>query len=172
MDANRSAPHESGPARSDGVVFDAVLTPHRSLSPRGFFVLMTAIGTVSFIAGLAFFLIGAWPVVGFLGLDVLLVYIAFRANFRHARMYETVTLTRDDLVVQRVSPRGDAQRWRFQPAWLQVLMDDPPAHDSRLTLRSHGRSLCVGDFLTAEERADFARALRRALAQASAPQAG
>ena len=172
METNPTASEGSGSARADGVIFDAVLTPHRSLSPRGFFILMSAIGVVSFTAGLAFFLIGAWPVVGSLGLDVLLIYIAFKANFRHARMYETVTLTRDDLVVQRVSPRGDAQRWRFQPAWLQVLMDDPPAHDSRLTLRSHGRSLCVGDFLTAEERADFARALKRALARASAPQPG
>lgn len=172
MDSNASAPDDRKTATADdgdGVIFDAVLTPHRSLSPRGFFILMCAIGAVSFTAGLAFFLAGAWPVVGFLGLDVLLIYIAFKANFRHARMYETLTLTRRNLEVQRVSPRGDAQRWRFQPAWLQVLMDDPPAHDSRLTLRSHGRTLCIGDFLTAEERADLARALNDALAKARAP---
>lgn len=156
---------------ADPVIFDAILTPHRSLSPRGFFVLMTAICAVSFVAGLGFFLMGAWPVVGFMGLDVLLVYGAFKLNFRAARMYETVRVTRNDLVVERVSPRGDAQRWRFQPAWLQILFDDPPAHDSQITLRSHGRRLIVGAFLTADERLDFARALAGAVAKANAPQA-
>jgi uncharacterized membrane protein len=150
----------------DGVVFDAILTPHRSLSKRGFCILMAAVCAVSFTAGLGFFLMGAWPVVGFMGLDVLLIYGAFKLNFRAARLYETVTVTRDEFRVQRVSPRGDAQTWRFQPAWLQVLMDDPPAHDSQLTLRSHGRTLAIGSFLTPEERGELAKALHGALAMA------
>lgn len=156
-------------AVDDEVVFDAILTPHRSLSKRGFGILMAGVCAVSFAAGLGFFLMGAWPVVGFMGLDVLLIYGAFKLNFRSARLYETVTITRDDLVVRRVSPRGDAQTWRFQPAWLQVLMDDPPEHDSQLTLRSHGRILRIGSFLTAEERLDLAKALKGALTQATAP---
>jgi len=155
-------PHDA----AGGIVFDAILTPHRSLSKRGFCVLMTAVCAVSFVAGLGFFLMGAWPVVGFMGLDVLLIYGAFKLNFRSARMYETVTLTRDDLTVRRISPRGDAQTWRFQPAWLQVRIDDPPAHDSQLTLRSHGRSLAIGSFLTAQERGELAKALDGALAKA------
>lgn len=145
------------------VLFDAVLSPHRSLSPRGFVVLMAAVCAVSFAAGLGFFLAGAWPVVGFLGLDVALVYLAFRINYRRARMFETVRLTHDDLVVERVSPWGQRSTWRFQPYWLQVSIDEPPEHDSPLTLRSHGRSLSIGHFLTADERADLARTLRRAL---------
>ena len=160
---------EAGPSGADPVIFDAVLTPHRSLSPRAFRLLMAAVGGVSLAFGTGFLLIGAWPIFGFLGLDVLLIYLAFRVNFRHARLYETVTLTREALTVQRISPRGDAQRWRFQPAWLKVLIDDPPAPDSRLTLRSHGRSLCIGSFLTPEERLDFARTLRRALGQTRTP---
>ena len=154
-------------------LFDAVLTPHRSLSPRGFVVLMAAICAFSFSAGLGFFLAGAWPVVGFLGLDVLLVYIAFRINYRRARMYETLHLTRDALTVRRVDHWGGESHWRFKPAWLQVLLDDPPAHASPLTLRSHGKSLAIGGFLTAEERRGLANALAAALAEArSVPQGG
>jgi uncharacterized membrane protein len=168
--------HEGLAANAHGadapVLFDAILTPHRSLSPRGFAVLMTAVAGVSFVIGLGFFLMGAWPIVGFLGLDVLLIYGAFKLNFRAARLYETVTVTRDDLTVERVSPRGDAQRWQFQPAWLRVFMDDPPKHDSQLTLRSHGRDLSIGTFLTPEERLELAHALRGALNQARMPVSG
>ncbi len=147
------------------VVFDVVLTPHRSLSPRGFVILMSAVCAVSFGAGLVFFLVGAWPVVGFFGLDVLLIYLAFRLSYRSGRRYETVSLTRAALTVSRVDPGGRRRSWRFQPTWLQVVMDDPPDHHSPLMLRSHGKSLSIGAFLTPEERFDLARALRQALAE-------
>ena len=128
-------------------------------------ILMLVVCSVCVFAGLIFYLVGAWPVVGFLGLDVVLIYWAFRINYRRAEMYETVRLTADDLVVERVNHWGEKRIWRFQPHWLQVSMDDPPEPDSPLTLRSHGRSLAIGRFLTAEERYDLAKALRRALAQ-------
>jgi len=108
-------------------------------------------------------MMGAWPVTGFFGLDVLLIYLAFRINYRRARMFETVSLTPDALTVERVNHRGRRQTWRFQPYWLRVSMDDPPQHDSALILSSHGRSLVIGAFLSPEERLDFARALRHAL---------
>ena len=148
------------------VLFDAVLTPHRSLPPRGFLALMLAVCGVSFGAGMAFFLVGAWPVVGFLGLDVLLIYLAFKLSYRSARRYESLHLTRRDLTVRRVDPRGRERSWRFQPTWLQVEMDDPPRPESRLELRSHGRALAIGGFLTPGERLDLARALRQALERA------
>ncbi len=153
-------------AGAEEVLFDAELTPHRSLPPEGFVLLMGLIGLVSFAAGAMFFVVGAWPVVGFLGLDLLLIYLAFRASYRSGRAYETLRLTRRDLTLKRVDSRGRAQRWQLPSTWLQVLVDDTPHHQSRLTLRSHGRSLVVGSFLTPEERVDLARALRRALARA------
>ena len=84
-------------------LFSAILTPHRSLGRRGFLALMLAIGCISFAAGLVFFIAGAWPVVGFLGFDVLLVYWAFRANYRAAGAYEEVTMTPTQLKLRRVS---------------------------------------------------------------------
>jgi uncharacterized membrane protein len=165
--------HEGLAARAHGdgepVLFDAILTPHRSLSRRGFRLLMAGVCAVSLTVGLAFFLMGAWPVVGFFGLDVLLIYGAFKLNFRAARVYETVTVTRAQCTVARISPRGDAQRWRFQPAWLRIFMADPPERDSPLTLRAHGRELRIGSFLTAEERLELAKALRAAVNRARMP---
>ena len=147
----------------DSCMLDVRLTPHRSLSARGFVILMTAVCLVSFTAGLAFFLAGAWPVVGFLGIDVLLIYLAFQINYRRGQMYESLQLTEDSLVVRRVSHYGTIQTWRFQPFWLQILIDDPPDHDSPLILRSHGKTLRIGSFLTPAERVEVARALRDAL---------
>ena len=81
------------------LLFDAELRPHRSLSPQGFLWLMGGICLFSFSAGLAFFLVGAWPVIGFLGADVLLIFFAFRVNYRRAHMRETLKLTPEHLQV-------------------------------------------------------------------------
>ena len=143
--------------------FDAMLRPHRSLSPRGFVVLMIAVVVASVLAGSAFFMLGAWPVPSFLGLDVVLIYWAFRANYRSGQAYETVRLTAADLVVEKVDGRGARRRWRLEPYWVRVNMADPPRHQIRLVLSSHGRSLTLGAFLTPTERPEVARALRAAL---------
>jgi uncharacterized membrane protein len=152
------------PDEPSTLLFDAVLHPHRSLGPTGFLVLMGVVVAVSFVAGAVFFVVGAWPIPAFFGLDVLLVYIAFRANYRSARVSETVQLSRSELVVRRTQPNGAQQEWRFQPYWLRVNMDDPPRHDSRLMLSSHGRHVSIGGFLTPDERLEVAEALRAALA--------
>ncbi len=148
---------------NESALFEATLQPHASLPRAGFALLMALLCGVSFAAGIAFVTIGAWPVLGFFGLDVALLYLAFRINYRRARRYETVRLTPARLTIERVSPRGRIERFEFQPYWLRVLMDDPPRSDSRLILRSHGRSLAIGAFLTPAERLEVARALTAAL---------
>ena len=150
---------------ADKVWFDAVLHPHRSLSPVGFIILMVALASVSFTMGIMFLLAGAWPVFGFFGLDVLLVYIAFRANYRSGMVYETLRLTSDDFTVRRVLPNGREKSWTFQPYWLRVQMDNPPTTESELKLLSHGRELVIGSFLTPDERLEVAEALTTALAR-------
>ena len=152
-------------SRSDVVLFDARLSPHASLPRAGFLVLMAILCAISFVAGIAFVAIGAWPVFGFFGLDVALVYIAFRINYRRAQRFETVQLTPTRLAVERVSPHGQVQRFELQPYWLRVLMDDPPRHESQLILRSHGKSLVIGAFLSPPERLEVANALNAALAR-------
>ncbi len=145
------------------VFYDAVLSPHRSLPPRGFAVLMLALAAVSFCVSLGFVLRGAWPVTPFFGLDVLLIYWAFRINYRHARLREELRLTDESLTVERVSVRGERRRWQFQPFWLRVTLEEKDEHTSRLVLASHGRSLVVGSFLGPAERRGVATALKDAL---------
>lgn len=143
--------------------FDALLHPHRSLGPKGFWILMGVVVAISTAAGVAFMLHGMWPVFGFYGLDVVLLYWAFQASYRSGRLYETVQLSDDELVVRRVQPSGAAREWRFEPTWLRVEIDDPPGHRSPLVLASHGRRLEIGSFLAPEERRELAQALRDAL---------
>jgi uncharacterized membrane protein len=143
--------------------FDAILYPHRSLPPLGFAVLMSAVVAVSAAIGAGFVLIGAWPVTGFFGLDVLLLFLAFRWNYRQARRAEVVRLDHEGLVVRRIEPDGRQREWRFEPYWVRVGFDDPPRYDSQLTLSSHGRHLVLGAFLTVAERLEVARALEVAL---------
>lgn len=144
--------------------FDAILRPHRSLGPVGFVVLMSLVAAVGFGIGIAFMLMGAWPVFGFYGLEVALLFLCLWMSYRSAEVSERVRLLADSLVVERFDTNGRAQRWTIQPYWLRVGMDDPPEHDSVLTLTSHGRALVIGSFLTPAERLDLARALRTALA--------
>lgn len=146
------------------VFFDVILHPHRSLGRTGFRVLMGGVVLVSLTIGGAFWAMGAWPVTGFFGLDILVVYWAFRANYRSARLYERVRLTDTDLTVQRVAWKTPERVWTFQPYWLRVSMDDPPRHESQVTLTSHGQSVTVGAFLSPDERLEFAKALNGALA--------
>ena len=103
--------------------FRALLTPHRSLSQTGFLILMSAICLVSFGTGLLFYLLGAWPVIGFMGLDVALIYVAFKLHYRAGRLYEVVDLGDDALTVTRVQPSGKEQSWRFNPYWVQLKLE-------------------------------------------------
>ena len=145
------------------VLFDVILTPHRSLNGLGFAILMTVVAAVNIGLGVSFMLQGAWPIFGFCGLDVLLFYVMFRLNYRSARMFERVRLLPDELIVERHDARGGTQKWSFQPYWLRIAIDDPPEHHSQLVLSSHGRSLAIGGFLSPGERGDLAQALRQAL---------
>jgi len=151
--------------QSEVPLLDAVLVPHRSLSAVGFWLVMAAVSAASFAAGVVFLVIGAWPVLGFLGLDVALVYLAFRASYRGANTHESVRLTPDELTVRRMLPSGQSRVWTFQPYWVRLSLDDPPSHASQLTIASHGRSVVVGSFLAPGERVQFADALRVALAR-------
>jgi uncharacterized membrane protein len=148
-------------------LFSARLTPHRSLNRTGFLVLMAFITVISFAAGVVFWWIGAWPVFGFFGLDVLVIYWAFRINFRSARAFEEISVTPSELRVRRVSHRGHVMEWVLNPLWVQL---DQKTHAEfgieRLYLVSRGRRVSIGSFLGPDEKASFAKALVAALQSA------
>ena len=145
------------------MTFDAVLYPHRSLSRTGFWIMMGVVSALSFAAGTVFTVLGAWPVLGFFGLDIVLLGWLFHLSYRRARLYERVRLTARHLTVERMHPDGKARRWTFQPFWLRVEIQQPRRHATELALVSHGRRLAIGSFLTLKEKLDFATSLRRAL---------
>jgi uncharacterized membrane protein len=148
-------------------IFSATLTPHRSLSRVGFLVLMLLFGSISFITGIVFLVLEAWPVLGFFGLDVLLLYWAFRLNYCHAEAYEQVTVTPSELRVRKVSHLGRVREWVLNPLW--VKLDKVEIEDfgnDRLFLISRGKKLSVATFLSPDEKAGFAKKLKEALNEA------
>jgi uncharacterized membrane protein len=145
--------------------FERVLFPHRSLASRNFHLLMALLGLISLTAGIGFVSIGAWPVIGFFGLDVALVYLAFRLNYRSARQSETIRLAGDAFTIERVSVRGKRCSWRFQAFWVRVILEERPDTSNRLLVASHGRSLTIGDFVPPTTRRELAVTIREALAR-------
>jgi uncharacterized membrane protein len=158
-------PNPAPSARFAPLFFERVLSPHRSLPPRGFHVLMLLLGLVSLSVSLGFVAIGAWPVTGFFGLDVALVYLAFRHNYRSARQSETLRLAGDAFTVERISVRGERRTWQFQPFWVRVVLEERPDQSNRLTVASHGNGLVIADFLAPPVRRELAATIREALAR-------
>jgi uncharacterized membrane protein len=144
-----------------------VLHPHRSLSPYGFLILMTTISVVSFILGMTFLMMGAWPVMGFFGLDVALIYGAFKWNYRSGRIYETIALSPGILKLTRVHPSGRREEYDFNPYWTRVrCTTDRPDGRTSLRIAAQGKEILFGQFLTDDERREVADALTGALVTA------
>ncbi len=151
-------------AKLDTEFYHAELKPHRSLPPKGFAIVMLILAGVSFCVSVGFVLRGAWPVTPFFGLDVALVYLAFRMSYRSGRLRERLRLTADEFTLERVDVYGARKRWRFQPFWLRVVFEERDEDTNRLSLASHGKSVTVGAFLGPAERRKVAFSLKDALA--------
>jgi uncharacterized membrane protein len=141
--------------------------PHRSLTKKNFHILLMIFSLMSFATTIPFVIAGAWPVAGFMGVDVLLFYLAFRANFRAACAYEDVRVTPIELQLAKVSPKGVRAEWRFNPSWVRLDRVDHQEYGvQKLALVSRGQSIEIGRFLGPDEKARFADGLSRALAEA------
>ncbi len=145
-------------------LFTATLRPYRSLKLEGFRLMMVLVALASFVASIPFVVLGFWPVAGFYGLDVLLLYFAFRANFAAAKAYEEVSVSPLEVSLKKVGPKGDATEWRFHPIWTRVHRDEHAEFGiERLWLASRGQSVTVGRFLPRDEMARFGDRLSDAL---------
>ena len=154
------------PTTPDSTIFSTVLKPYRSLSPRGFALVMLAFAAGAFTLGLIFWLEGAWPIVGFCGLDILGLQFAFRMNYRAARAAEEISLTRERLLVRRIAPNGRETETGFNPYWARLEVDrDMERRVTRVRIASHGSRLDVARFLGPREREKFADQLAAALAR-------
>jgi uncharacterized membrane protein len=159
-----TAGNDFEPLGPEPELFSALLTPHRSLSRTQFSVLMTFVCAISFAAGVMFWRMGAWPVFGFFGLDALLIWWAFKVNFRRGNASEQISITPSELRIRRVSHRGHVAEWVLNPLWVQL---DQKTHAEfgieRLYLVSRGRRVSIASFLGPDEKASFAKALIAAL---------
>ena len=151
----------------DAPLFEDTLTPHRSLGRTGFRTLMVGTCCATTALSVPFYLMGAWPIVGFFGLDVLAVYIAFRMNFRAARACEHFRLTYFELIFARVTAAGARSEWRMTPAWVRLeRVDDEDYGPQQLTLHSRGESWRIASGVGPDRKAQFAGDLSRALTEA------
>ncbi len=158
---------ENSPTTQDQTVFDKKLVPHRSLNARGLTIILGCVGILSFCASLPFFFMGAWPVAGFFGLDVFLLYIAFRASSRSARAYEHIVLTYFDMSLRKVSAKGREQLLTFTPCWTRIKLDEHEEFGiQRISLVQKRKETEIASFLGAEEKAEFATAFKSALSEA------
>lgn len=154
---------------ADEPFFTALLTPHRSLGRTGFRILMAALLAGWAVTGIVFLSNGAWPVFGFFGLDVLLVYVAFRANYRAARAREEVSVSRTALDIRQYAPSGRMRAHRFNPFWARFSVS---RHDeigiTAMIVEGKGERVSIGSFLNPKDRDTFAAAFGQALATAKA----
>jgi uncharacterized membrane protein len=153
-----------GPAAEDPVLFERLLRPKRSLGPIGFWLVIGVVGVTSLFNGVLFLMLGAWPVLGFYGLDALLLFVLMRSNLRRAgRSWESLRLTAGRLVIEHGDHRGVSHRIELQPYWLRVDVDRSEVGQNRVTLTSHGQRFAIGGFLAPSDRAHLARDLSAAL---------
>ena len=152
---------------ANAVLFATRLHPHRSLTVAQFRTLLACVAAASFVATLPFVIMGAWPVAGFMGLDVLGVYIAFKVNFRAARAYEDVEVTTLELLLAKVDPKGLRAEWRFNPSWVRLERKEHIEFGmQRLDVVARGARIEVASFLGPDAKERFADDLGRALAEA------
>ncbi|MBB3949940.1 putative membrane protein [Aureimonas jatrophae] len=152
---------------ADRPLFEAMLTPYRSLGRRGFNTVMLLVGLTSLASGIVFVSNGAWPIMGFFGLDVLLLWLAFRASYRSARAREEVRVSRTELAIRKISPAGQVREARYNPFWTRFHVD---RHEeigvTRMAVTGRGRTTEIGAFLNPVDRESFAEAFGQALAEA------
>ena len=152
---------------ADQPFFKALLLPHRSLGRTGFMILMGALTFGWIVTGIIFLSQGAWPILGFLGLDVVALYIAFRLNYRAARAREEVSVSRTSLDIVKTAPSGKSEQHHFNPFWARFAVS---RHDeigiTGMAVETRDKSVPIGSFLNPDDRESFATAFSRALATA------
>ncbi len=151
---------------SNSKAWQATLTPHRSLSREGFVAVMVLVVLVNLVVGGLFMAVGAWPVAGFAGLDVLIIWWAFRANFADARQMERISITDHELVLDRLRQNKPQEQHRFVRRWVRVELEEDREREliGRLLLVSGATRMPAGEFLAPDERKTLATALKSALA--------
>ena len=148
-------------------IFAATLTPHRSLSPVGKRVVVGLVAALALVPGVIFYLAGAWPVVGFMGLDVLAIWIALTVSMRAGKQQEVVSLWPGTLELRKIDAKGGEQVLNFVPAHVRFVIErDFNERVQSLWLRERETRIPLGGFLSPEEKLSFSKAFGAALRKA------
>ena len=148
--------------------------PHRSLSAKGFAIVMWGLAGLLFIIGFGFFLAGAWPVIGFLGIELLVVWAAFKLNYRAARHRETILTTIEDVTIESQNPAGQLDKKSFPLGWLRVNLLQTAAqtaksrHHQKIIFTSHGQQAEIGRHLHPSEKVGLSRDINEMIDRARA----
>lgn len=145
---------------------DRVIAPHRSLTPRGAVAVLGVVMAFNVLVAIFLLVVGAPPVLPFLGLDVLALWLALRASDRAARRVERVQVTAEAVTVSREDEKGARTVWTSPTAFTRVGVDQPGEHDIRVRLMIYRRRLTLARSLSPDERMSFANALREAIRKA------
>jgi len=145
---------------------DAVITPHRSLSERGFIVLISVVTLANCCSAAVFVHMGAVFVPPFLGIDLVAVLVAFMVSFRAARRVERVTITAREVVVTHEAPNWRRVVWESPTAFTRVAVEREEHRTVGLRLRLSGKEVAVAQALSPRERGEFAKALELAIWEA------
>jgi len=143
--------------------FQAVITPRRALSVATMQVLLGVISLLCVGSATLWAVVGAWPVGGFTGLELLLAAWLFRLHIRDGRARELVVLTDASLRVIRTSPTGRRQELTLEPSWLHVRLTERPGRTPALLVEGGRQSVEIAGALGDAEKRDLARALDEAL---------
>ncbi len=142
---------------------DIKVYPKQSLTYKGLLFLMLFITIPASYIGISFYIIGAWPVLGFMGLEIIFIYIAFKVLFNRNGSYEHILLDKTKLKIFYKSKKEVIKEVEIEPTWLKVKIEDIYKNKNVLTLSSHGKKIVLGSFLIPEERQKLAKEIRYGL---------
>ncbi len=139
------------------------LWPYRSLSASGFRLLMFSLAALMSVIATGFYLAGAWPVIGFLGVEIFIVWFVFRLNYKSGQLVETVEITPIAVEVTQTDWRGRSRSLRLENPWITAELKSTGERTAQLFLRSHSRRFEIGAFMPPVEKKPLAAALNGAL---------
>lgn len=139
-----------------------VIAPNRSLSKRGCRVFFSIISSVSLLIAVGFSLVGAWPILPFAGIELLVLYVALKMSHRSCSTKEVIEID-DHYVRVEVGCESPCQVCAFKRPWTRVwvIPSQVKNHPDRLFLRYAGKQVEVGKCLSNEERRALAKRLEQ-----------
>ncbi len=145
----------------DDIILNIVLNPNRSLTKSTFYLIIILLLIISISVGFFFYTLGAWPVIGFFGIDILFFTLIFYFHNKSLKISERIILTKNEMIIEKIKPFGKNLIVKFAPPnWINITIKKSIYNKSRLIIHSHGSAIFVGDFLTKVEKIQLADSLK------------